>query len=135
MINAFGATLSGLNAAAQRLNASAANIAGQSATAAVKDGKVVNEPYRPVDVVQISVAAGGVKTELRERSQPTEQRFDPTDAAADENGLVQAPNVDTAPELVNALVAKSDFQANIAAFKAQDATLQSLLDIPVDIKA
>jgi flagellar basal-body rod protein FlgC len=43
-------------------------------------------------------------------------------------GMVAAPNVDPASQVVNQMSASLAFRANLAVFKTADKTFQSLLD-------
>jgi flagellar basal-body rod protein FlgC len=112
--------LSGLQAASKRLDNSANNVANQLTVST--DSKPA---FQPQDIVQISDAAGGVRTLTAPRNPATVA----VPSAESESGVVQAPNVDQAEELVNQKFAVNDFQANLAVLRAQDKQQESLLDI------
>lgn len=115
-----GIAVSGLQAAGKRLENSANNLANQLTTS-----EATGRAFEPQDIVQISEAAGGVRTEAVARN-PATVALPDADSAT---GTVQAPNVNEAEELINQQIAASDFQANLASLKAQDKMEKSLLDI------
>lgn len=121
--------LSGFNAANQRLTVAAQNLANQQSTTQRVDGAVVDRPYQPQEVVQSSQANGGVSTEVRPRDNATVDVYQPENPNADDNGVVQYPNVDTAEELVNARIASYDAKANLKLIKIQDDLFKNTLDI------
>ncbi len=113
MSTAIGSALSGLAAAARRVEVSSSNIANQSSTATQVNGVTTNQPYIPKDVVQISLGAGGVRADVRDAEVPSVKYYDPESNQADEQGFVSAPNVDTAEELVKMQIASYDYKANL----------------------
>lgn len=129
MVSAIGTALSGLNAASTRLSASASNIANLQSTQTRRNGVTVNEPYTPVQVDQQSVAGGGTRAIVRPVPNPTVPVYDPSNAAADAEGIVQFPNVNLEEEVVNQVVAKYDFKANLQVIKTEKETTDSLLNI------
>jgi flagellar basal-body rod protein FlgC len=124
-------SLSGLDVAAKRLANSANNVANINSTAVVREGKTLQETYLPKDIVQISQEAGGAAAYLKPRTPATVKVADPDNSAADENGLVDVPNVNLEEEVVQQQMATYDFKANLKALKAQDEMEQGLLDIKV----
>lgn len=131
MISSTGSiAASGLQAASKRLANSANNIANQQSTFSQVNGETVAEAFRPSDIVQISnEPTGGVRTELRERDPATVPVYDPTNGAADAEGITQYPNVNTEQELIDQKFASYDFKANLKSFKAEDENLRAVLDI------
>ncbi len=129
MSSAINTALSGLNAASKRLENSANNIANQFSTSTSLNGVTSNTPYVPTDIDQVSLSAGGVQALVKQRENATTQAYDPTNPAANEDGLVTYPNVDTAQELISQQVAAYDFKANLKTIKVADEMQQSLLDI------
>lgn len=127
-MDAIGTSLSGFNASAKRLENAAVNIANQESRARIDNGEKV-QSFMPKDIVQVSNEAGGVRTESRTRENATIKLYRPEDDAADDAGFVEAPNVDVAEELVNAKVASYDAKANLTALRAQNETMESVLDI------
>jgi flagellar basal-body rod protein FlgC len=126
--------LSGLNAAARRLEISASNVANAQSTGAVAnaDGTVpagAPQAYAPLELVQTASAGGGVQTSVATLTPSTTAVFDPQAPFANTDGLVAAPNVDLAQEFVGQLLASYSFAANVAVLKASDSMTKSLLDI------
>lgn len=121
--------VSGLQAAGRRLENSANNIANQSSTLSEQNGVVTQQAFQPKDIVQISEEAGGVRTEAVTRDPATVSIPDASNAAANENGITQYPNVDQTEELVKQQIATYDFKANLTVLKAQDKIEKSLIDI------
>lgn len=129
MVSAINSALSGLTAASQRLNVSAQNIANAESTQTLRNGQVVNEPYVPQKLVQRTQPEGGVSTDVQPVSPATQDRFDPSNAAADVSGVTAFPNVDTAEQLVNTQLSLYTAQANINVLKVQDKLNKSILNI------
>lgn len=121
--------VTGLNAASQRVAVSANNIVNSQSTVAEQNGRTVNQPYVPQQVVQRSQTGGGVGTSLRDVSPPSVPVFSPDSPVADENGMVQTPNVDLNFEVANTLLASNAYKASASVIKRADEMYQSLLDI------
>ncbi len=128
--------LSGLNAAASRLQVSASNVAKSQTIGALPNanGAVpagAPQAYSPLALVQTESAGGGVQTSVTTVSPPTTAVYDPQASFANQDGLVAAPNVDLAQEFVGQLLASYSFAANVAVLKADDQNSKALLDISV----
>jgi flagellar basal-body rod protein FlgC len=126
--------VSGLNAAARRLQVSASNVANSQTTGALPnaDGTVpagAPTAYTPLALVQTASAGGGVQTSVTTVTPPTTAVFDPQASFANQDGLVAAPNVDLAQEFVGQLLASYSFAANAAVLKADDRNTKALIDI------
>lgn len=122
----------GLNAASLRLETSANNVANsQSTVQRNQQGALVNEPYRAQRVEQASLVPAGVRARAADSANPTIRRADPTSPVADEEGLVEAPNVSLDEEVVQQQIATYDFQANLRALQAQDEQLEALINVTV----
>ena len=126
--------LSGMNAAARSLQVSASNIANAGSTGALPgaNGTVpagAPQAYAPLDLVQTASAGGGTQTSVTTASPSYVATSDPTAPFANQDGLVAAPNVDLAQQLVGTLVAKYSFAANAKVLQAADSMTQSLLNI------
>lgn len=129
MINTIGISLSGLQAAAKKLDNSANNIANADS----KGSFDINGPkaYEAVDTTNVQTGGGGVKAETLTRNPPFVPSFDPDSPFADENGIVAAPNVNLDEEVVNSLAAEQAYKANALMIeKAQE--LNDLLIGAVD---
>ena len=126
--------LSGMNAAARRLEVSASNVANFESTGVLPngDGTVpVGSPqaYAPLELVQTESAGGGTQTALTTVTPPTTAVYDPQAPFANPDGLVAAPNVDLAQELIGQLLASYTYTANATVMKADDRMTRTLLDI------
>ncbi|MBY0356063.1 MAG: hypothetical protein K2Q12_10115 [Rickettsiales bacterium] len=122
--------LSGLNAAQTRLANSANNVANVQSTSSVVNGQEVKRAYQPTDVNQRSIEpTGGVETSIRPRDPATIPVYAPDSPSADENGIVEYPNVNLDEEVVQQQIASYDFKANAKVLQTQDEIYQSLLDI------
>ncbi len=123
MMSPINIGVSGFNAASDRIQKSANNLANQFSTSQVKDGVVTDEPYVPQTVQAISEPGGGVTTKLIGKTPATVM------TPNGDGTTSELPNVDTAEELVNMQLASYDAKANLATIKVQNQMSQSLLDI------
>jgi flagellar basal-body rod protein FlgC len=136
--------LSGLLAQTQRIAGSASNVANARTTGARPDatGEIPDDkpaPYQPVDTVQQSVvgppSAGeggqglGTHATYQPRRPATVAEYSPDSAFADENGLVDAPNVDLASEAIDQTIALRAYQANLKAFETADEMTREALNL------
>ena len=125
---------SGMNAAARRLEVSASNVANVTSTGALPnaDGAVpagAPRAYAPLELVQTASAGGGTQTAVTTVTPSTTAISDPQAPFANQNGLVAAPNVDLAQEMISQLIASYSFTANATVMKADDRMTGALLDI------
>jgi len=128
--------LSGMKAAARRLEVSASNVANVTTTGALPaaDGTVPTgapHAYAPLELVQTASVGGGTQTSVATTKPSTVPTSDPQAPFANQNGLVAAPNVDLAREMISQMVAKYSFAANATTMKANDRMTKTLLDIKV----
>ena len=126
--------VSGMNAAARRLEVSASNVANVLSTGAVPnaDGTVpagAPQAYAPLELVQNASAGGGTQTAVTTVSPSTTAVYDPQAPFANQDGLVAAPNVDLAQEMISQLIASYTFAANATVMKADDRMTGALLNI------
>jgi flagellar basal-body rod protein FlgC len=125
--------LSGLNAAARRLDVSASNIAnvGSSGALPAADGTVPTgapQAYAPLQIVQTEIAGGGTQTSVTQVKPSSVASYDPQASYANQDGLVASPNVDLAQELIGQLVAKYSFAANAKVLQADDEMSKTVID-------
>ena len=118
MINTISIALSGLNAATNKLNASASNIANVSTKGSLEQSD--SAPYDALTTVQTSRETGGVKSEVISAGRPFVPTYDPDSPFANSEGIIGAPNVDLAEEAVNLNLAEITYKANIATLKSTD---------------
>ena len=58
-----------------------------------------------------------------------QRRYDPNHPAADENGYVLAPNVNTLIEMMDMREAQRSYEANLSVIRASKSMLQSTIDV------
>jgi flagellar basal-body rod protein FlgC len=126
--------LSGMNAAARRLEVSASNVANVTSTGALPnaDGSVpAGEPraYAPLELVQTASADGGTQTTVTTTTPSTTAISDPQASFANQNGLIVAPNVDLSQELVSQMISSYSFAANAKVMQTDDRMTKMLLNI------
>ncbi len=125
--------LSGMNAAARRLQVSASNVANVTSTGALPNADVTvpagaPRAYAPLELVQTTSAGGGTQTTVT--TTPSAIAVpDPQASFANQNGLVAAPNVDLSQELVDQMISSYSFAANATVMKADDRMTKMLLNI------
>jgi flagellar basal-body rod protein FlgC len=126
---------SGMAAAQASLTASASNIANVETTGPVPvTGPSQPVPqgagnvYQPVSTTLTAQPSGGVSASISNTLPSYTLSYDPSAPFANLQGMVAAPNVDPASEVVNQMSASLAFRANLAVFKTADKTFQSLLD-------
>ncbi|NHZ60996.1 flagellar basal body rod protein FlgC [Massilia genomosp. 1] len=129
LFNIFNVSGSAMSAQAQRLNATASNLANaDSATSAS------GEAYRAKQVVFEAVPTDGAGTAVRVREviedpSPLKQVYDPKHPMADEKGYVAMPNVNVVDEMVNMLSASRSYQTNVETMNAAKSLLMKTLTI------
>ncbi len=133
MSSVFSTAISGMNAAvAQMLNA-ATNIVNASSTGklpAAENEKATS--FAPQDVVIASNNEGdhhlGVTATRVPREPSYYPMYDPQAPDANEQGLVAAPNVDIASEILDVMTAKIAYEASAKVIAAEKKTQETLLD-------
>ena len=126
--------LSGMNAAARRLEVSASNVANLGSTGALPDANGAvpagsPQAYAPLDLVQTASAGGGTQTSITTAKPAYVATSAPSAPFANQDGLVAAPNVDLGQQMIGMLVAKYSFAANATVMKAGDQMSKTLLDV------
>lgn len=129
-IDAIAIGISGLRAAERRLEISADNVVNFQSTTTLQNGEVVNNPYQPGVVQQVSAGpAGGTQAVVLPVDPATIPLFDPQNVAAGKDGIVQYPNVDFAQEIVNQTLAKQQYEASLNVIKAGSDLLENVINI------
>jgi flagellar basal-body rod protein FlgC len=129
LFNIFNVSGSAMSAQAQRLNATASNLANaDSATSAS------GQAYRAKQVVFEAVPLEGGGTSVKvaqvvEDPSPLKQVYDPKHPMADEKGYVAMPNVNVVDEMVNMLSASRSYQTNVETMNAAKTLLMKTLTI------
>ena len=111
MINPLNIALSGLMASSKKLDVAANNIANAGTKGAIDpaDGP---SAFTPNDTVDQTAPGGGVISKAQPRINPFVPNFDPDSPLANEQGLVNAPNVNLAEELMISKQAEQAYKAN-----------------------
>ncbi|EOA05577.1 flagellar basal body rod protein FlgC [Herbaspirillum sp. BH-1] len=128
--NIFNVAGSAMSAQAQRLNATASNIANAD-SATGPDGR----PYKAKQVVFESIPVGDVKDSgvkvaaVVEDQAPPKLVYDPKHPMADGNGYVAMPNVNPVEEMVNMISASRSYQTNVETMNTAKAMLVKTLTI------
>ncbi len=123
MIGAIQTALSGLNAASTRAQASANNIANIDTVGSLNGAPA---PYAPQVTEQQAVPGGGVAA-MNVPQPGFVPSYDPGSPFANSDGLVGAPKVDLASEIVNLDIAKIAYKANALTIKTASEMQDELL--------
>lgn len=127
MIAAISAATYGMNAAARRLEGSAANVANARTTGALQG---VSAAYRPVRVEQVTaITGGGPVAAVRAVSPVWRAAYEPGAAFADADGMVAEPNVDLAGEVIEQATAEIAFRANAKTFETMQDMVKRLFEL------
>jgi len=126
MIGAISTALSGLAAAAKRVDAAASNIANISSSGALEevDGPA---PYSALTTVQTTGPGGSVQATNVAKEPGFVPAFDSGSSFANADGLVGVPNVDLAEEAVNLKLAETAYRASLSVIKTADELSKELL--------
>lgn len=121
---------SGLQAQRTRLDTIAENIANVNTT---KGPHGEHTPFRR-RMVEFAPGQAGDKTRagvhvrsVRQDPSPLAQRYEPNNPAADADGNVSYPNIDTTVEFVNALDASRAYEANVTMMETAKSVINSSL--------
>lgn len=128
-MDAIGIGRSGLDASLLRMTASAANVANANATGPVPGSPAAANgarAYQPLRVEAAPLAGGAVQARLVPSDPAYRLTYEPGSRHADAKGMVAAPAVDIASEMVEQLSAKLAFEANLKVIStASDLTRRS----------
>ncbi|MCB1783688.1 MAG: flagellar biosynthesis protein FlgC [Alphaproteobacteria bacterium] len=111
------------------MTASASNIANALTAGSLTDEN--NAPYTALTTVSKAQGSetGGVQTQIVAKNPGYVTAYAPGSPFADENGLVGAPNVDFAEEIVKLKLAEISYKANIGTIKTAAELEDDLLSI------
>ena len=130
MVNqVISSAISGLNAAGQRLNVAASNIANANVIGKNASKLPSEQAYQAKDIQQTTDINGAVKTNIINRTPSTLVAYDPKSPLRNEAGLIDIPNVDIGEELVNLITAESNYKANAKIISTQTDLDKELIDI------
>ena len=129
MSDTLSIALSGLMAQNKSLGAAASNIANATTTGALPTPQSpVSTVYKPLNVSYTSLTGGGVTATVTPDQNGYSAVYDPSNGYANNQGLVAAPNVDLARQIVNIIETKTLFKANVSVIKTENKMLGDLLD-------
>ena len=134
MSSVLSIAISGMQAAATRLDVSARNVANAQSAGALPDAQgnySADAPraYIPQRVDQVDLSGGGTQAVISNVTPSYIPAYDPGAPYANADGQVAAPNVDLTEEAIQQLVARYTFAANARVVTAYDQMVKSLLDI------
>lgn len=112
MLSPLGASLSGLRAGLEKLEASANNVANLSTDGFKKDRVLLSERV-----------TGGVVVEIGKSTESGPSYRSP------QGEVIEASNVDLAEEAVEQILAKYTFSMSLAAFKTADEMQKGVIDL------
>lgn len=124
MTDAIRIAASGLQAAGLRTAKVVSNIANMRS-----EGR--REPYdgyRPQSVAQATAPDGGVKARLVSSESGLRPVYSPDSPFADGQGLVGAPDVDLASEMVDLVTARHSYDASLKVMEAAEEMQRLLVD-------
>lgn len=125
MMNAIGIALSGLHAASKKVQAAASNIANMHTAGAPDGGSPA--PYNALTTAQTAQDGGGVRSAIIGKTPGFVPSYDPGSPFANEQGRVDAPNVDLAEEAVTMTQAKAAYKASAAVMRTANEMQDELL--------
>jgi flagellar basal-body rod protein FlgC len=130
--SAISSAASGMQAQQTRLAGVASNVAnartvGATAARTAQDPQAP-QAYQPVQTVQQSAVGGGTRASLALIDPATMAQYQPDSAAADADGMVEAPLVDPVEQTVERLRAGQAYKAGASVVRTADSMLGSLLD-------
>jgi flagellar basal-body rod protein FlgC len=129
MSNAISNALSGMAAAAQRIAGVASNIANAGDLGPLAPAPGERPAYHPVDTVQVSVPGGGTEARGEPVSPATTPAYAPSSPVADKDGMVAAPNVDIAGQMIELISARDAYKANMKTIQVASEMQRRLLDV------
>ena len=128
MLSIAGSALSGLQAASKTMEVSARNVANYG-TVGTPGADTTGKAYDAVEAVQTSGPNGDPTVTIREHNPATVIAYAAQNPLANEDGLIEVPNVDLAEEFVTQKLAMHSYKANILMFEIWDDLQQAVLDI------
>ena len=135
---AFNTARSGLMAQSLRVETAASNIANASSRGPLPDDASNSETsaglYQPLTVRQSPVitgatAGGGVQATVVPITPAYIAVYEPESSFANEDGMVAAPNVDLAHNMVTLSEAKAAYKANLAVIETVDEMYDALFEL------
>ncbi len=128
MTSILGSAIIGMAAATKRVEVSAQNLVNTN-TVGTPGAKGENESYKAVEPVQTTDEAGAPTVKVREKDPATVHVYAPQNPLANEDGLVESPNVDMAEEIINQNVALQSYRTNAKMFEVWNELQKVTLDL------
>lgn len=136
-MSAIGSALSGLQASMVRLNVTASNIANANTTGPVPGASAVSpsgggssgQAYQPLTTQQSETPGGGTAAKAVAVAPSFIPTYDPGSIHADPSGMVAAPNVDVADQLVEQRTAMIAYEANLKVMQTANRMNETSLEI------
>ncbi|MCB9880470.1 MAG: flagellar basal body rod protein FlgC [Planctomycetes bacterium] len=130
VFSGFSASVSAMSAERKRMQVISSNIANAGTVDAsgpyVRKSVIFEEVFD--DVRRSSIASGvRVKDVYEDRTSEHPVVFEPGHIAADEKGFVKLPNVNVVQELVDMMIARRSYGANVAAFQTWRSMLRDAI--------
>ena len=128
---AMAISAAGMDAQAERLRVVAQNLANQDTTAAQPGA----EPYRRRTITfeaAMDESAGGQTVKVKSiETDPSAlpQKYDPANPAADSQGYVKLPNVNSFVEIMDMREAERSYNANLSVLQASRTMANRTIDI------
>ena len=122
---------SGMDAQTKRLRVIAENLANQDSTGSYRGAT----PYQRKTTVfgnvldQATGAQTVQVTSIRPDTTPFPQKYDPANPAADANGYVRMPNVNSFVEMMDMREAERSYSANLNVMQASRSMLTRVIDL------
>ncbi len=133
MIKAIQIALSGLNAASRKAETAAVNIANAT-TAGALDPADGPTPYQALTTAQTALHGengkpAGVRSETVPTGRPFVPVYAPDSPFANAEGLIGAPDVDLATEMVNLQIGSTVYKANTKTMQVASDMQDAMLDM------
>ena len=133
-VNGLNAAVSGLQAAQKQVNVSANNVANiRSVAAEDVRGPAQDDAgrnlFRAGRTALQAQETGGVRASVEPVRPTSVERFQPDAPDANDEGLVNRPNVSLVQETASQIKAQAAFNANLATVETSDELTEQLLDV------
>ena len=126
---AMAVAATALRAQQSRMRIIAENIANAQSTADVAGGAPYRRQIPVFQSQEVDGATGVALAEVRPDQAPFREEYDPSHPAANAQGYVQRPNVDTLVEAMDMREAQRAYEANLNVIETARAMEQRTLDL------
>ena len=122
---------SGIDLAQTWINATAGNIANANDAVSTSEGAYQTQyvEAQPVASSQANGAGQGVTSTVVLGDNQGQEELDPPNPLADANGMVRYPDVNMGQQMVNLVMAQTDYQANVSVINQAKTAYQSALQL------